>query len=113
MTTSTNFTNQASTTTQMTATGTFVAGKMVEDPSNQSDAIVINASYYTEHEYNFQFTSNATNNTNYCFRVTKNGILLDTYSKVAQITVESTGAEDSLWIRLKGALRIKGGTRIK
>ncbi len=109
MTTSPNFANGDSITAQLTAEGTWVAGKMVEDPSNETQAITINNGYYTEIEFNFQLTSNAAYGTNYCFRFTKNGTPLDYYTKVAQITVEGT----SLINRLKGALRIKGGTRIK
>jgi hypothetical protein len=112
MTTSTYFANGDSTINQLTAEGTFVSGKMVEDPSNETQSITINTNYFMEIEYNFQFTSNAAYGANYCFRVTKNGVPLYAYSKVAQITIEGAGAEGFL-NRLKGAIRIKGSTIAK
>jgi len=106
---STQFTSGDASTLQLTAEGTWVAGEMVDNTTSISDAITINENYYTEVEYNFQFTTYAAYGANYCFRVTNNGALIDTYTKLAEATVEGT----SLLNRLKGALRIKGGTRLK
>jgi len=67
----------------------FTAGKTVEDPSNQTDAITLNQYYLTEVEYVFQFTDNAGDGTTYCFRTTNAGTVLDNYLKVAEITTAS------------------------
>ena len=105
---STNFTQGDPTTAQLTSEGTWVNGEMV-DTASISDAITINQNYYTEVEFNFQMTEYATYGANYCFRVTNNGALLDAYTKIAELSFEGS----SIINRLKGALRIKGGTRIK
>ena len=92
MTTSPNFADGAATTNQSSAKGTFTAGKMIEDPSNQTSSLALNQGYYTEVEYNFQFTSFAANSTTYCFRTTNAGSATSfTYTKVATITTESGG----------------------
>jgi hypothetical protein len=85
MTTSTYFADSDATTTQLTATGSFTAGKMIEDPSNLSGTITIGASQYTEVEYNFQAKSTATGS--YCFLVTDNGTDLDVYSVYPEISI--------------------------
>jgi len=71
MTTSDNFTNQESTTRQLSIPDTFTwtAGKIVEDPSNQTNNTTLNKNCFTEVEFNFRFTSNAASNTTYYFRV--------------------------------------------
>jgi hypothetical protein len=89
MTASSNFTNQMSTTNQLTDSGTrFIAGKMVESPSNQTDSVSLNNNDFTEAEYNIQTTHNASTNAGYCFRVANSGTALNTYtySKIAQLT---------------------------
>ena len=91
MTNSTWFDDNAPTTNQLTSEGTWTAGRMVEDPSNQTGAITLNQSYFTEVEYNFQFTDNAGDDgPTYCFRVTNASIALDNYTKVATITLVDT-----------------------
>ena len=65
---------------------TFVSGKMVEDPSSQTDSITLGQNESTELEYNFYLTSNSALDTTYCFRVTNAGTSLDNYGKVATIT---------------------------
>jgi hypothetical protein len=64
----------------------FVAGEMLEDPSNEGNAMDLAANTHTEMEYNFQLTDYATANA-YCFRVSNNGSDLDSYSKVAEVTL--------------------------
>jgi len=109
MTTSTNFADGDATTQQLTSEGTFTVGKMVEDPSNKTGAITINQNYFTEVEYNFQFTTNASSNTHYCFRVTNAGAPLDFYTQVADIKTATLG----LLIRLKGLIRFLGRIRFR
>ena len=87
MTTSPNFTNQEATTNQLTdSSTTFVAGKMVEHSSNQTNDITLAANEFTEIEYNFQMTSNAGSTTPYCFRVVDIASTLNTYTQVAGLT---------------------------
>ena len=88
MTTSANFTDQEATTEQLTPSSTtFVAGKMVEASSNQTNSITLSPNTYTEAEYNFQFTSSAAEATAYCFRTRNATTDLNTYSHVAMATV--------------------------
>jgi hypothetical protein len=65
--------------------GTFVAGKLVEDPSNEATSLSLANGEFTELEYNFQFTTNASDSTDYCFRVSLSGNPLDIYTNVAEI----------------------------
>jgi hypothetical protein len=85
MGTSTYFATGDATTSQLTATGTFTAGKMVESNSTSTGALTIPASNYTEAEFVFQGNASAAGNT-YCFRLTNNGTALTTYSVYPEIT---------------------------
>ncbi len=67
--------------------GTFTAGKLVENPSNEASSIALNASVFTEIEYNFQFTGNAVAGATYCFRVTDGVNPFPTYTRIAPITL--------------------------
>lgn len=58
---------------------TFVAGKMVEDPSNSSGNITLPFESYTEIEFVFQANDNALSGESYCFRLAKAGNPLDDY----------------------------------
>lgn len=88
MTTSPEFTNQESTTNQLTNSDTtFIAGKIVEYSSNQTDSLTLNNDNFTEIEYNFQMTNNVGSTTPYCFRVVNVGTTLNTYSQIAQLTI--------------------------
>jgi cytoskeletal protein CcmA (bactofilin family) len=100
MTTSTYFSNGDITTNQLSATsGTFVSGKMVASTTNQTTAFTLNQNEYTEHEYLFKFTSNATYTT-YCFRLTNSGSTSTfTYTKVAPISVTAPPSLDELHYR--------------
>jgi len=91
LTTSDNFANQTDTTDLADANGvtdpagsTFVIGRMVEDPGNtsasQTGSLTLAQNNFTEVEYNFQLTSNAADNTDYCFRVSRSGTALTTYT---------------------------------
>ncbi|MEZ4104349.1 MAG: DUF2341 domain-containing protein [Candidatus Paceibacterota bacterium] len=86
MATSTHMADGDSTSDHLFGTdGEFVAGKMIESPSNQSASLDIDQNYYTELEYALKITSNATGN--YCFRVTNAGTELDFYAKVAELNI--------------------------
>ena len=110
MTDSTYFTSGAAATAQLTSEGIWIAGEMVDNATSISDAIDIGPGYYTEVEYNFQFTTNATEGAAYCLRLTNNGALLDTYTKIAE--TDARANVNSIF-RLKGNTRIKGSTRLK
>jgi hypothetical protein len=91
MTTSSYFTDQDLTTAQLNpSAGSFISGKMTEHPSNTTSNIRIEHETYTEVEYNFQFTDNASSGTTYCFRVIDGTTPLSTYTNVATATTEVT-----------------------
>jgi hypothetical protein len=62
----------------------FDAGKLLEDPSSKTASSSVRSNAATEIEYNFQLTTNATENA-YCFRTTNNGTVLDNYARVAEV----------------------------
>jgi hypothetical protein len=68
------------------ARGTFTLGKAIESPSNITSALTINQDEYTEVEYAVTPTVNASDQ-NYCFRVTNNGTMYDTYLRVPRLTL--------------------------
>jgi hypothetical protein len=85
------------TTVQLTApsgksTSDFVAGR-IQDDENPADAINITADDYTEVEWCMQATANAANDDVYQFRVTANGVALNTYSVTPQWTIGSGGGD--------------------
>lgn len=75
------------------ASHTFVAGQLIEDPDNDTTALTLAASQFTEIEYVFQFTTTATDGETYCFRVVRNGQPMSTYANYAEITLTGGGAE--------------------
>jgi hypothetical protein len=72
--------------------GSFVSGVLVEDPSNKTNVISLNNGEFTELEYNFQFTTNATDGGDYCFRATQGGTDLSTYTNIARVTLSGGGS---------------------
>ncbi len=75
----------------LTATGTFTAGRGVAYPANQSVAIDIPNGYYTELEYSIQATSNSTSSQVYCLRVTNVGSTTNfTYSVYPEVTISAS-----------------------
>jgi hypothetical protein len=68
------------------AATTFVLGEVLEDPSNESASMSLGANKHTEMEYNFRLTNYASANA-YCFRVSDDGSDLDSYSKIAEVTL--------------------------
>lgn len=65
----------------------FILGEQVEDPSYTTDALTLNQDEYTELEYVFTPTVNATEPA-YCLRVTDATDPLDTYLKVAEMQLQ-------------------------
>lgn len=88
MTTSVNVTSGDATTDHLTIpTGTFTPGEIVANTDNMTDMIDIGQGNFTELEYVLNLTVNATDDA-YCFRVTNDGTPLDSYSSVAELTLE-------------------------
>jgi hypothetical protein len=87
MQSSSYYTNQASTTDLLTGDGTFTYGQIIEDPSNKTGNITVQADAYTEVEYAFAPTSHAADGS-YCFLVTNDGASVDSYAKVAEMTMQ-------------------------
>ncbi len=87
MTESIYFDDRASTTEQLINAEeyTFVAGYLLEDPSNQTGLISLSSNRYTEVEYNIAGTANVSNSATYCFRITADGEALDEYSEYAEL----------------------------
>ncbi len=91
MKSSSNFVDQDTTAGLLSypANKSFVAGRMVEDSSNQSASSSVPTNAATEIEYNFELTSNAVQNS-YCFRSTNGGIAFDNYAQVAEAVLLHT-----------------------
>jgi hypothetical protein len=89
MATTTNFGNGSSTTAQLNNSEgyTFVAGKMVKDPSNTTGSTTLAESQYTENEFVFYATTNAGDGRTYCFRATNAGSALNSYGEYAELTL--------------------------
>lgn len=89
---SSNFTDSDATTAQLTAPSgktsgaDFQAGEMCET-SNPAPAINLGSGKYTEVEWCIQATTDAENAAQYEFRVTKDGVALDTISVTPKWTV--------------------------
>lgn len=84
MVSSSQFTNLASTTDVLGGAGTFTYGQIVEDASNNTGNITLNDDEYTELEYAITPTVNVTDS-NYCFRISNEGVDLDSYARVAEL----------------------------
>jgi hypothetical protein len=88
MAASTQFSDKSLTTQMLsTPTGlTFTYGQIMEDTSNETNALALASGLFTEVEYNFQTTAYAAENA-YCFRIV-NGASnkLDNYTKVAEMS---------------------------
>jgi len=90
MTDSPYITNGEPTTAKLTippCCPTFVPGRMVEDPSNSSGYLTLPFENYTEIEFVFQATTNATNDGSYCFRLTNAGTILDEYPVYPELQI--------------------------
>ncbi|MDO8335634.1 MAG: hypothetical protein Q7T74_02515, partial [Candidatus Saccharibacteria bacterium] len=96
MQTSTNVTNnEASTDLLFDTSGDFIAGEIIESPSNKTNLIDIDQNEYTELEYVITPTTNIVDE-NLCFRVTDNGSDVDTYLSVAALQLRFDPAFDSV-----------------
>ncbi|MBA4388522.1 MAG: hypothetical protein C0404_11110 [Verrucomicrobia bacterium] len=90
MASSANFANGDATTALLAGSGTFVAGKMVEIPSNAGGSITIGISQYSNFEYCLRATAKARGSTTYYFRVAA----MNTYSQYATLTMAAGEANE-------------------
>jgi hypothetical protein len=91
----TQFTNGATISTTYfglgTGTGTAVDGYAYDTENPPASAISLAANSYTEIEFNLQANGNAADASDYYFRLTNQGTPLDSYDKVARITIRTPG----------------------
>jgi hypothetical protein len=89
MVASSNFSDGDPTTEQFinSESYTFVAGDIVEDPSNITGNISLTEDRYTEVEYMIEATSNAQIAGTYCFRTTNIGTVLNVYDVYPVLTI--------------------------
>jgi len=82
------------TTVQLTApaSGTFVAGR-IQDDENPADTVDITTDNYTELEWCIKATSESSE-VSYDFRVTVEGVVIDTYTVTPQLTIAAAGDEE-------------------
>ena len=83
------------TTFQLTApatksTGDFGAGR-IQDDENPSDTITLTADQYTEVEFSIEANADAVDGGIYDFRITLDGVPLDTYTVTPQWTIAAAG----------------------
>jgi hypothetical protein len=109
METSTHITNLASTTDLLGGTGTFTQGQIVEDPSNNTGNITVDASEYTELEYVLLINALA-DETNYCLRVSNEGTDLDSYAKVAELALVFEPSVSAVTLNAGRDITLTGGT---
>jgi len=88
MTASSNFDDRSSTTRMLSEPSSYiyVEGQILEDPSNETASSSLSTNQYTEVEYNFQMTDEATDDS-YCFRSTNEGAAFDNYTSVARMNM--------------------------
>jgi hypothetical protein len=77
--------------------GLFTAGR-IQDDENPADTVDIASGYYTEMEWCIKATAEAVNAEVYEFRVTKAGVVLDTYTVTPQWTIGSAVADTLGWM---------------
>ncbi|USN87822.1 MAG: DUF2341 domain-containing protein [Candidatus Nomurabacteria bacterium] len=88
MQSSTHITNGESTVDLLTnVSGIFVPGEVREDPTNITSNLDVDQNEYVELEYVIIPTNNVVDE-NLCFRVTNNGVDLDTYLSVAELQLK-------------------------
>jgi len=88
-----NTTNVASGLTDP-STGSFTAGEQLETTTSTSRHISLWKKDFTEVEYSFQATSNASYSTTYYFRVSGDEGAIDSYNSCAEMTTQDTIAPD-------------------
>jgi hypothetical protein len=79
----------------VTTAGTFTAGRIVANTTNQTTAFDLDQNRYTELEYAINLTVNAINDA-YCFRVTNAGSALDSYAVVPELSLAFDPSLDTI-----------------
>ncbi|MBA4388654.1 MAG: hypothetical protein C0404_11785 [Verrucomicrobia bacterium] len=95
MTGSSGYANGDATTALQTGSGTFVAGKCVEAPSNSCASVSLGVSQYSNFEHCFKATAKAQGSTTYYFRLSNGGAVLNTYSQYAPLTMAAGEANEA------------------
>jgi hypothetical protein len=81
--------------------GSWLTGKL-KDTSTLTAALTLTTSQFTEIEYCFQATSNATPGATYYFRLTDNGTELNNYQQYGEVTLNGGGSWfNSNWLYRK------------
>jgi len=118
MTATANYTDGDSASQQITGSGTWTAGVVVEDPSNDSGLFDLAGGEFSNFEYCFQATTNAVGGVTYYFRLRNGAGDLDAYDQTAALTViteavvnNATGATgiDTNTATLNGQVVTTGG----
>ncbi len=105
MTTSASTTDNDVTTDHLTGIAlNYTPGRIVADTNNKTSALDVDQREFTELEYAIAVNSNATDD-RYCFRVTDNGTPLDSYAKIAELTLS--------FDPVLGAITLNGGLDIE
>ena len=110
MTASTTITDGGATTDHLLVGALdFVAGETVTSPSNKTADIDVTQGSYTELEYALNLTVNAVNDA-YCFRVTNDGALLDSYASIAELTLAFDPTMDTVTFNGGADITLTPGT---
>ena len=110
MQSSSNVTDGESTTDLLSiANGDFVAGELTEDPSNTADSLTIDQNEYTELEYVLTPTASVVDE-DICLRVSNSGTDLDTYLRVAKMTVKFDPSFGDVSFNLGADIALVAGT---
>ena len=110
MATSSNFSNGDPTTDRLASTsGAFTAGEMVEDSNNKTGLLDVNQNQYTELEYAVTVTVDATDDA-YCFLVTDNGSLLDSYVQVPELSLQFVPTLGTVYLNNSDDISLTPGT---
>lgn len=94
-----NFFADGDATTQQISSGNFTAGKMLET-TNPSPSRTVNQNYSTEDEWSLAAGNGVTFGATYAFRITNNGVALNSYPKCPLLTIASLPAPPEIASRV-------------
>jgi hypothetical protein len=86
-----NFTDSASTTQQLVDGPNFIAGQILES-TNPAAALAMEKNQSTEYEWSLRASANIPFATTYSFRITNDGVSLDTYGQCPSLTIQGVPA---------------------
>ncbi|MBA4388669.1 MAG: hypothetical protein C0404_11860, partial [Verrucomicrobia bacterium] len=91
MTSSANFANGDATTQLLGGSGNWVAGRMVELPSNTSASVSFSSNQFSNFEFCFRATAKAAGSSSYCFRIGG----LNSYNQYPLLTMAPGAANEA------------------